>query len=156
MIRNQQVATSYTRETRGESPMRLIVWEKVSSWTESVNDRLKVLIDLPLGWDGYQGRPISFVNASFALHMLNNICKLETRAPQIVPGPAGDLQIEWHTLQGDIELHVIGPNKVHAWYALAGGDPEGKELELTNDFIDVAQWVKEITEPPIATATARA
>lgn len=134
---------------------RILIADKVSEWTPEVTDRLEALIKLPYGWDGYQGQPVSFVNANFALQMLNNICGLETRAPQIVPGAAGDLQIEWHTLQGDIELHVKGPNNVHAWRAVTGGDSEGEELDLTVDFAIVAVWVKDITEPPIAaSATA--
>lgn len=134
--------------------VRILIGDNGSLWSDEVTDRLEKLIRLKPGWDGYHGLPVSFVNANFALQMLNNICGLETRAPQIVPGTAGDLQIEWHTLQGDIELHVKAPNNVHAWRALAGGDPEGEELNLTVDFAAVAQWVKEITEPPIATAAA--
>lgn len=136
------------------TPVRILIGENSSSWSDEVTDRLQKLIRLRPGWDGYQGRPVSFVNANFALQMLNNVCGLGTRAPQIVPGSAGDLQIEWHTLQGDIELHVRGPNNVHAWRALAGDDPEGEELNLTVDFATVAQWVSEITEPPIAAAAA--
>lgn len=136
------------------NPVRILIGENSSSWSDEVTDRLQKLIRLRPGWDGYQGRPVSFVNANFALQMLNNICGMETRAPQIVPGAAGDLQIEWHTQQGDIELHVKGPNNVHAWRAMAGGDPEGEELNLTVDFAAVAQWVKEITEPTIAAAAA--
>ena len=97
---------------------------------------------------------MSFQNANFALRMLEAICGVETRTPQIVPGSAGDLQIEWHTLEGDLEIHVLGPNNVHAWRAMIDGNPEGEELLLKNDFAVVAQWVKEITEPPIAARAA--
>lgn len=145
------VSASRTLEMPGAKE-RIFVTEIVSEWAKAVTDRLEELIKLPHGWDGYQGRPISFVNAYFALDMLSNICGLETRAPQIVPGASGDLQIEWHTLQGDLEIHVKGPNNVHAWCAMTGDDPDGEELDLTIDFAIVAQWVKEITEPPIASA----
>lgn len=141
----------------GELPgakTRILITDKKSDWTEEVTDRLETLIRLPVGWDGYRGKPTSFVNANFALQMLNNICGLETRAPQIVPGVAGDVQVEWHSLKGDIELHVKGPNNVHAWRAVTGGDPDGEDLDLTVDFSIVAQWVKEITEPSFAAAAA--
>ena len=128
--------------------------EKGNRWNDEVTVRLQNLIRLASGWDGYQGRPVSFVNANFAYQMLNSICGPETPAPQIVPGAAGDLQIEWHTLRGDIELHVRGPNDVHAWRAISGSDPDGKELNLTVNFVDVAQWVKEVTEAQIAAETA--
>jgi hypothetical protein len=135
-------------------PVRLLINENVSPWGDKITERLEHLIRLDHGWDGYQARPVSFVNASFALQMLNNICGVETPAPQIVPGVSGDLQIEWHTLQGDLELHVKGPNNVHAWRAMANGDSDGMEMDFTNDFAVVAQWVREVTEPPIAAAAA--
>lgn len=134
--------------------IRKVSDEKGNRWSDEVTGRLQNLIRLTPGWDGYQGRSVSFVNANFAYQMLNSICGPETRAPQIIPGSAGDLQIEWHTLHGDIELHIRGPNDVHAWRATTGSDPDGEELNLTVNFLVVAQWVKEVTEAPIATDTA--
>ncbi len=138
------------------SQERILINENVSTWGDTVKKRLEELIQLSAGWDGYQGVHVSFENANFAFRVLDAICGLQTRAPQIVPGAAGDLQIEWHTLNGDIELHVRAPNDVHAWRAMTGGDPDGEELELTNDFAVIAQWVREITEPPIAAAATAA
>ncbi|UYY60136.1 hypothetical protein [Sphingomonas sp. S2-65] len=111
------------------------------------------LAALPRGWDGYRARPVSFDTAHFALNMLENICQEDAPAPQIIPGTAGDLQIEWHTENGDLELHVRSPNNVGAWFAPAG-DYEGNEVSLTNDFTDVARWVREVTEPALAHASA--
>lgn len=136
------------------SKERVLISDNTTAWSEEVKKRLETLIKLPVGWDGYQGTNVSFQNANFALRVLEAICGVETRAPQIVPGPAGDLQIEWHTLQGDLEIHVLGPNIVHAWRAMVNGNSEGEELVLKNDFGVVAQWVKEITEPPIAAKAA--
>lgn len=133
---------------------RVFITDNGSSWGNLVKKRLEELIQLPYGWDGYSGTHVSFENANFAFRMLDAICGLETRTPQIVPGSSGDLQIEWHTLRGDLEIHVKGPNNVHAWRAMAMDDPEGEELDLKNDFAVVAQWVREITEPPIAVTAA--
>ena len=135
---------------------RILITENVSVWSNSVKKQLEDLVRLPVGWDGYGAVPVSFVNATFALRMLEKTCGLETCAPQIVPGAAGDLQIEWHTFKGDIELHVRAPNSVHAWHAMTGGNPDGEELELTNDFAVVAQWVREIVEPLIGAAATAA
>lgn len=136
-------------------PKRILISENVSVWYDSVKEQLEELVHLPQGWDGYNAVPVSFVNANFALRMLEKSCGLESKPPQIVPGTTGDLQIEWHTMNGDIELHINAPNDVDAWRAMAGGDPEGEELKLTNDFSAVAHWVKEIMEPSIsAEATA--
>jgi hypothetical protein len=125
----------------------------VAGWRDAVNDRLEQLICLEEGWDGYAGIPVSFVNAKFSFHMLESICRPDTPAPQIVPGPSGDLQIEWHASAGDIELWVRGPNDVHAWRGISETQ-ECEELNLTTDFSAVADWVKQITEPRIAIAAA--
>lgn len=133
---------------------RLVVSEPTSTWHEAVKKRLEELIQLEPGWDGYRGKPVSFENATFALRMLEAVCGPEAFTPQIVPGASGDLQIEWHTLDVDIELHVLTPNHVHAWRKLAGADDDGHTLELTIDFSAIAAWVGNIPEPDIAVATA--
>ena len=76
--------------------------------------------------------------------------------PQVVPGPAGDVQIEWHTLEADIELHVIQPNRVSAWRRTVDGPPEGEMLELTVDFRTVARWVGELMGADVAAGIAAA
>lgn len=135
---------------------RLMVFEPCHGWREAVMNRLEELVRLEFGWDGYRGVPVTLENATFALRMLEAVCGPNAEAPQIVPGASGDLQIEWHSLKGDIELHVRGPNSVHAWRHLVGKVEDGDNLELTNDFSAVAAWVKEQTEPNLAPATAAA
>lgn len=126
-------------------------------WQQSVTKRLEELVDrLPYGWDGYDGRPVGFLNAYFALSMLNSICRPDTPPPQIVPGSAGDLQIEWHTASVDIELAVRGPYIVHAWRWKVGDDPDGESLNLSRDFTEVSKWVAAISETPVVADTAAA
>lgn len=135
---------------------RIYLTEPSLVWFDAIKSRLEYLVRLKIGWDGYTGLPVNFDNAIFAVKMLENICAAETPAPQIVPGTNGDLQIEWHTLNGDIELHVKAPNNVLAWISEENGEDDGVELQLTNDFTVVASWVKLITEPTIATEAAAA
>ena len=123
------------------------------SW-RPVTDRLEELLRLERGWDGYTGSPVSFVNATFALRMLESICDSRSPLPQIVPGSSGDLQVEWHTLRGDVELHVRAPNDVHAWRVKSDGLEE--ELLLANDFSAIVAWIKELVEPSIAIKAAAA
>jgi len=135
---------------------RKMLSESQESWRREVEQRLEELIRLPAGWDGYQGIPVSFSNAVFALRMLESTCRSVTPSPQIVPGVSGDLQIEWHTLSGDIELHVRAPNNVHAWRSLSDLGEDGEELHLTNNFFEIANWVKQLTEPSLAAISAAA
>lgn len=134
-------------------PQRVTLSDSVGEWQAVVKDRLEELIRLEPGWDGYTGNPVTFENAMFAFRMLESICRPSTPAPQIVPGSSGDLQIEWHTQRGDIELWVQGPNRVQALCEINNGQISG-EMDLTTDFSTVSGWVKAATEPTIAIAAA--
>jgi hypothetical protein len=134
---------------------RVIVSEPAHGWRDTVKARLNELVRLREGWDGYHAVPVSFVSANFALRVLEAVSGADAPYPQIVPGPDGDLQMEWHTNSADIELHVIGPNQVHAW-RLVNGSPSPEELMLGNDFTTVARWINQLSGPPIAIGTAAA
>jgi hypothetical protein len=135
---------------------RVLLNQPVKKWHGSVIDRLNELVRLERGWDGYRGAPISFENAHFALCMLDAVCGFDAPVPEIVPGTDGDLQVEWHTHDTDIELHVHAPNDVIAWRTTALTRPDGEEIALRNDFSDVAAWIREITEPSSGTVPAAA
>ena len=138
------------------NPVSIRICEPQKGWRDAVIARLQHLIRLPHGWDGYRGGPVSFENATFALRMLEAACRGDAPTPDIVPGANGDLQIEWHTVQAEIELHVRGPNDVNAWRMSEQTDPNGEEIALTNDFIVVAQWIRNLAEPNGATGSAAA
>lgn len=135
---------------------RLQVVEPDYSWRSAAVAHLEKLVREPVGWDGYNALPVSLLNANFALRMLDAICGGGAAPPQIVPGIEGDLQIEWHTMNGDVELHVLGPNRVHGWRRLVGPVAREDELELEIEFSAVAAWVREITEQPRAPNVAAA
>jgi hypothetical protein len=137
-------------------PARPNVAELDPPWRPEVMKRLEALLRLPIGWDGYQGKPVALANVIFALDMLESICGYDVPAPQIVPGLNGDLQIEWHTLAGDVEFHVRAPNNVHAWRSLTGPVELEDETELTYEFSAVAAWVRDITELPSAAKSSAA
>ena len=108
--------------------------------------RLEELTQLEFGWDGYRGKPVASSNAQFALDMIESIFEGEQiNTIQIVPGINGDLQVEWHNLKGDIELHVKAPNVVSALRLILNGDPDGEEIDLTNDFTIVKKWVSKMS-----------
>ena len=146
-----EIRDLYSRAS--SSSARVVVSSPRRDWSREVTCKLNELTALRRGWDGHRAKPVSFDTAHFALKMLESICREEAPAPQIVPGTGGDLQIEWHTDHGDLELHVLSPNNVRAWFAPID-DAEGSETALTNDFTEVARWVHELTEPAFAGAAA--
>jgi hypothetical protein len=138
------------------SQSRLIVSETQTDWRASARSRLEDLIRLELGWDGYNAPHVSLESANFALQMLSAICPPDAPVPQIVPGSRGDLQVEWHTPGTTIELHVKSANAVTAWRESETHAPDGEEIELTNDFLRVSGWVREMLEDMRAADAAAA
>jgi hypothetical protein len=126
---------------------RVLIADRPFVWRDEVVDRLNHLCRLPVGWNGYRAGPVNFNTANFALKVLESVCSPDALTPSIVPGPSGDLQIEWHLEAGDIELHIRAPNDVHAWRETPETEEGGQELQLTIDFTEVAQWIKHLLEP---------
>lgn len=138
-----------------QQPTRVIVGENLPDWHKAVISRMEQLLQLTSGWDGYAAPPVSLENVYFAIEMLRAICPSDLSAPQIVPGTSGDMQIEWHVGDRSVELHVRGPNAVTAWRTSAQ-NPEGEELELTNNFAPILSWIKGLSGDGVAAVTAAA
>ena len=135
---------------------RVRITDPIRLWRDAVVSRLNELIALKRGWDGYRGEPVTFENANFALRMLEASCGVEAPVPQIVPGVAGDLQVEWHIGHTDIELDIRGPNDVHAWIYSERTGADGQEFDLTNDFTSVANRIRDLPEPSNTSSVAAA
>jgi len=136
------------------TPVGYLMTNFGQKWREPVIKRLNELVALQSGWDGYDGIAVTFENAYFAVGILDACCRGDDPTPQIVPGASGDLQIEWHLEKGDIELHIVAPNDVHAWHVDVNTGFEGEGMLLTNDFTAVVRWIKNLTEPTRATVPA--
>ena len=114
-------------------------------WVQELESRLNSLTGLPIGWDGYQGKPVSFSCASFAANLIGRICVDNVPAPQLVPGSDGTLQLEWHLNGYDIEINVLAPFEVvAARYNHATSEEE--EIEVQSDFSELAEWVTALGE----------
>lgn len=125
------------------------------NWSEPVAERLAELMQLPVGWDGQRGRPVSRENASFALGILSAVMDQSMPMPSLVPTSSGSIQIEWHTLKGDVELRIHRPNSVNAWFSSVEDDEE-PEVVLSSNFKIVSAWLNEIKESNVAAEPAAA
>lgn len=85
---------------------------------DGVRRRLQELRTLPDGWDGYRGRAVTERTAA-RVHAVLSACLSPTgRYPSIVPGPSGDVQVEWHWGGVDLELGISGDDQsITAWSA---------------------------------------
>ena len=121
-------------------PQRVMVHQVNSEWARSAKNRLDSLVSLKLGWDGYQGIPVSFNLAYFALQVIDRLYQEGVPKPDIIPGSDGTLQIEWHVNGYDVEVDILGVNNIVASrFSRAHGVDD--EVELKNDLSCVWQWV---------------
>lgn len=114
-----------------------------SEWSAALAERFNKLTGLPRGWDGYDGKPVSFTCSHFAAQLLERLYDSEIPFPSLVPGSDGTVQIEWHINQYDIEVDVLGAFDVVATrYDCLTGHSE--ELELDADFTQLARWISDL------------
>jgi len=115
----------------------------VTPWAQDIKGRLQELVELPSGWDGYMGAPVTFAHAVFSLSLLDRLYIDDLPMPDLIPGTDGSLQIEWHCNGCHVELDVLGANNVVAtkYY---DSDHEEYVLPLTNDFGSVLSWMREL------------
>lgn len=122
---------------------RLIISQPDSDWYSHLKERLSQLTALPVGWDGYMGRPVSFQCANFAANILVRLCRSNVPAPSLVPGADGSLQIEWHRNKFDVEIDVLGAQNVIATRVDRETDMQ-EIVEIENDFSEIAKWVEDL------------
>ena len=149
-------ATTQTLSLNASANIRTIAGRRIVTapnldWHRSVSTRLEQLVRLDPNWNGYGAPPIPLHLAIFAQSLLQSACHPTSPEPQIVPGPNEDIQIEWHSREYDIELHLIAPFEVSA--VRISGD-ECEEFNLTNDFTVVGEWLSQMEAAVAARAAA--
>lgn len=96
-------------------------------------------LDLPEGWDGYEGVPASFETVDNAFEFLKKRPKdIPHPYPQIAPD--GEVGLYWRTEEVYVELSFYGDGQFsyYARYAPAGGEP----VEYGRDDCDLGadEW----------------
>lgn len=124
---------------------RVLVPQDHSAWVVDLRRRLDELTSLPVGWDGYMGRPVSFQCANFVAKMLERLHRDNVPAPSLVPGSDGSLQVEWHRNNFDVELDVLGVQNVLAT-RINRQTAEEESIELQNDFAEIVDWITALAD----------
>ena len=127
-------------ESLGFDPARtstLTVWSNPN--VEKTDARLALLLALEPGWDGYRGKAIDPETADNVRTLLASTSLPHAVVPSIVPGNAGDVQVEWHAGGFDIEVEVSNADLPHISAWRLGGEVEHKlavsleEMQHHND-----------------------
>lgn len=122
---------------------RVRIGQPASAWMMALKERFNEIGSLPVGWDGYTGKPVSFTTANFAAQIIERLYSKDVPAPSIVPGADGSMQIEWHINGYDVELDVLGPVNVVA-YRYDHLTENEDELELESDFTRIEEWISDL------------
>ena len=105
--------------------------DRKDSWTKLVRDRLALLLELPPGWDGYEGRKPSNQAVLFTMQFLAGSWRPRLPVPDISPMSDGGLLIEWTGEDAELTIEVSAPYDVRVSYE---EDGEINEAVLGNDF----------------------
>lgn len=92
----------------------------VSPVSDTAGERLKELLRLPDGWDGYGAPPIRPEIAALATVLLT--------PPSIVPMSDGGIQLEWHIYSIDFEMSIYADGTVETSWGVSPAvkpEPEG-------------------------------
>ena len=109
----------------------------------SVNALLD-LLSLPPGWNSHSAKRIAPQNVTAVIELLGVLLDFDTPPPAVVPRVKGNIQLEWHTDQVDIEVYIDSPINVRFFAEdvtkdqVAEGPLAGREEELR-------MWLKRVS-----------
>jgi hypothetical protein len=109
------------------------------AWFEPTLARFAEIAELHDDWDRRGSAEVRVDVLSFALRsVLPEILPPNSPPPAVVPLGHGGVQLVWNSDSVEIEVEVIAPNEVVAYYFdKASGDE--REESLTNDFSNLAE-----------------
>ena len=104
-----------------------------ASWIAPTFARLQELAILDDDWDQRGSAGVSTDALNFAWYFLRQVMPPIAPVPGIVPLGHGGVQLVWHNDRCDLEVEVIGPNNMIAYYfdKVTGHEDE---FSLTNEF----------------------
>ena len=109
------------------------------AWFEPTLARFAQVAELQDDWDRRGSAEVRVDVLSFALRsVLPEILPPNAPPPAVIPLGHGGVQLIWNSDDVEIEVEVIAPNEVIAYYFdKASGDD--REESLTNDFASLAE-----------------
>jgi hypothetical protein len=100
-------------------------------WEDATLSRLKLLLDLKEGWDGFDAKPLDIDSAMFGLKILGYLLPKAARAPSLSPTNYGGLQFEWFHKEKELEVEIEAPYRVRVLFIDKSTD---QEIEQAFDY----------------------
>lgn len=114
-----------------------------TSFLPSVKALLE-LLNLPRGWNSYSAKRIELRNVLTTIELLGGILDSDTPQPTVVPRVKGNIQLEWHAEQVDIEVYIDSPSSVR-FFAEDAMDGEVAEAPLVGHEEELKNWLKRLS-----------
>ena len=148
------------REAKNYSP-RSVLSVRVNrpiSWIRRAVESLESLLALEEDWDSYGARKINQHAARAALILLENVMDDQAPSPSIVPTPAGNIQLEWHESEIDLEVEITPNSTFLISFEDGSGQVEPCEndspVNLVNDPKQLSSYLNEIARRTIEESTS--
>lgn len=116
-----------------EEPIRIRIelnGSEIPGWLVAAMKTLNEIIALPNNWDSYGADRIQERTAFYLLEILAGLVGENTPVPSLIPSPNGAIQIEWHTMDIDLEIEVEPSGRISVY----GEDQRGEVEPLEEDF----------------------
>ncbi len=87
-----------------------------ADWIPLVSPRLEELRRLKPNWNSYGAQEINPAVIDYVRSFLEEYGRGATHGPQIVPTNRGGIQIEWHRVDGDLDVQFDSPEHGYFFY----------------------------------------
>ncbi len=123
-----QTATATTEEAEAELPDE--TERAVAGLPAQIEASIIELMNLPRGWDGYDGLPVQPDVAENARRFTARIERSTQLVPVVVPLSDGGLQLEWFVDGYEVEVVIVPSGTVYVDFECTG---DGRYEEFTLD-----------------------
>jgi hypothetical protein len=119
-----------------DQPLVIRVSERHRAAMMAVLDRMRSFLDLPEGWDSYGARPVNESTFRTAAQILCVTAIKDVVPPSVVPTSGGGVQLEWHTVNADLEFTIEPNSAVEAFLDMHNGSTWTGELATAKWYLE--------------------
>jgi hypothetical protein len=106
-----------------------------ASWLEPVVRRMNYLLNLKEGWDSYGARPINIMSAHAVIRFIS-LFGVGVATPDVFPLANGNLQLEWDSENGSVEVEVASSGRV-SFVASQGDGDHAERADISFDIFQI-------------------
>ena len=115
------------------------------TWFLKSVDNLVHLLDLEPGWNSHSAKPVARRNVETAFGVLVVLLDFNLPPPMVVPRVQGNIQLEWHTGNIDIEIYIDSPDSVY-FYAEDIAEDLTSEGSLPDYGQELREWARALAD----------